>query len=63
MENDLILPNHSGFKSGDSCTNQLISMTHEIYQPFNDVFEVRGVVFLDISKNLTKFGTMVLFIY
>ena len=49
IENNLISPNQSGFKPGDSCTNQLISITHEIYQSFNDGFEVRGV-FLNISK-------------
>ena len=51
--NDLIYPYHSGFKPGDSCTNQLISITHEIYQSFDDGFEVRGV-FLDISKAFDK---------
>ena len=61
IPNDLISPNQSGFKPGDLCTNQLISITHEIYQFFDDGFEVRGV-FLDISKVLTKFGIMVLFI-
>ena len=53
IENDLISPNQSGFKPGDSCTNQLISITHEIYQSFDDGFEVRGV-FLDISKAFDK---------
>ena len=43
IENDLISPYQSGFKPGDSCTNQLISITHEIYQSFDDGFEVRGV--------------------
>ena len=43
IENDLISPNQSGFKPGDSCTNQLISIAHEIYQSFDDGFEVRGV--------------------
>ena len=38
---------------GDSCINQLISVTHEIYQSFDDGFEVRGV-FLDISKAFNK---------
>ena len=47
IENDLISPNQSGFKPGDSCTNQLISITHKIYQSFDDGFEVRGV-FLNI---------------
>ena len=53
IENDLISANQSGFKPGDSCTNQLISITHEIYQSFDDGFEVRGV-FLDISKAFDK---------
>ena len=53
IENDLISPNQSGFKPGDSCTNQLISITHEIYQSFDDGFEVIGV-FLDISKAFDK---------
>ena len=53
IQNDLISPYQSGFKPGDSCTNQLISITHEIYQSFDDGFEVRGV-FLDISKAFDK---------
>ena len=53
IENNLISPNQSGFKPGDSCTNQLISIMHEIYQSFDDGFEVRGV-FLDISKAFDK---------
>ena len=51
--NDLISPNQSGFKPGDSCTNQLIYITHEIYQSFDDGFEVRSI-FLDISKAFDK---------
>ena len=41
----------SGFRSGDSCINQLISITHDIFKSFdsNPSQEVRGV-FLDISK-------------
>ena len=53
IENELISPSQSGFKPGDSCKNQLISITHEIYQSFDDGFEVRGV-FLDISKAFDK---------
>ena len=53
IQSDLISPYQSGFKPGDSCTNQLISITHEIYQSFDDGFEVRGV-FLDISKAFDK---------
>ena len=50
--NNLISPNQSGFKPGDSCINQL-SITHEIYKSFDDGLEVRGV-FLDISKAFDK---------
>ena len=32
LENNLVLPNKSGFKPGDSCINQLLSITHEISQ-------------------------------
>ena len=53
IENELISPNQSGFKPGDSCINQLLAITHEIYKSFDDGFEVRGV-FLDISKLFDK---------
>ena len=46
LENELISPNQSGFKPGDSCINQLLAITHEIYKSFNDGFEVG--VFLEI---------------
>ena len=48
-ENDLISPKQSGFRPGDSCTNQLLSIAHKILSAFDDGHEVRGV-FLDISK-------------
>ena len=31
LANNLIAPNESGFKPGDSCINQLLSITHEIF--------------------------------
>ena len=52
-ENNLISPNQSGFRHGDSCVNQLLAITHEIYKSFDEGFEVRGV-FLDISKAFDK---------
>ena len=58
IQNDLITPNQFGFKIGDSCINQLISITHEICKSFNDGYEVRGV-FLDISKAFDKVCTKV----
>ena len=52
-ENNLISPNQSRFRPGDSCVNQLLAITHEIYKLFDEGFEVRGV-FLDISKAFDK---------
>ena len=52
-KNDLISHNQSGFKPGDSCINQLLSVTHEIYKSFDDVLDVRRI-FLDISKAFDK---------
>ena len=48
---DLLNPNQSGFRPGDSTVNQLISITHEIFKPFdcNPPLDVRSV-YLDISK-------------
>ena len=53
LANNLVAPNQSGFKPGDCCINQLLSITHEIYSSFDDGFEVRSV-FLDISKAFDK---------
>ena len=53
LDNKLISTNQSGFKPGDSCINQLLSITHEIYKSFDDGLEVRSV-FLDISKAFYK---------
>ena len=50
-KNNLISPNQSGFRSGDSYVNQLLVITHKIYKSFDEGLEVRGVV-LDISKAL-----------
>ena len=53
LANNLLAPNQSGFKPGDSCINQLLPINHEIYSSFHDGPEVRGV-FLDISKAFDK---------
>ena len=49
----MISSNQSGFKPGDSCIKQLLSITHEIYKSFDNGFEKRDV-FLDISKAFDK---------
>ena len=51
--NNLLAPNQSDFKLGDSCTNQVLSITCEIYFSLDDRFKVRSV-FFDIS-NLRNF--------
>ena len=51
--NDSISSNQSGFKQRDSCINQLLSITHDIYQSLDQSYEVCGV-FLDISKAFDK---------
>ena len=45
--------NQSGFRPGDSCIHQLISITHDIFKNFdsNPTQEVRGL-FLDIFQKL-----------
>ena len=53
FEKNLISLNQSVFKPGDSSVNQLLSITHEIFQSFDEGFEVRSI-FLDISKAFDK---------
>ena len=50
-QNNFFNPNQSGFRPGDSCIHQLISITHDIHKSFdaNPSQEVRAL-FLDISK-------------
>ena len=47
IEDIIILSKQAGLKQGDSCINQLISITHEIYECFDLGLKVRSV-FLDI---------------
>ena len=51
--NKLIFKNQSGFQPGNSCINQLLSITHEIFTSFDNGLELRSV-FLDISKAFDK---------
>ena len=54
-EERLLNPNQSGFRPSDSCINQLLAITHEIFEAFdcNSPLEVTSV-FLDISKAFDK---------
>ena len=53
IENKLFSSNQSGFKPGDFCINQLLSITREIYKSFDVGLEVNSI-FLDISKVFNK---------
>ena len=50
-DNNFLNNNQSGFRLGDSCIHQLLSITHEIYKAFytNPSLDVREP-FLDLSK-------------
>ena len=48
-DNKLLTKNQSGFRPGDSCTNQLLSLVHEIHESCDRGFEVRSI-YLDMSK-------------
>ena len=50
---NLISPNQSGFRPGDSTINQLLAITNEIFKAFETYDETRAV-FLDISKAFDK---------
>ena len=55
LEEKLLNPNQSGFRPPDSCINQLLAITHEIFEAFDckPSLEVRSV-FLDIFKAFDK---------
>ena len=55
VTNNLISKNQSGFRPGDSCTNQLLSLINEIHRAFDDknCLEIRSVC-LDMSKAFDK---------
>ena len=53
LGNNIISPKQSGFRTGDSCISQLLSIIHDIFTSFDNSLEVRGV-FLDISKAFDK---------
>ena len=51
--NNLLSPHQSGFRPNDSCSNQLLYITHEIISSLDKNCEVRGI-FLDMSKAFDK---------
>ena len=55
--NDLFSKSQSGFRKGDSCVSQLLSITHEIFKGFdaNPSLDTCGI-FLTFLKPLIGFG-------
>ena len=53
LDSNLISPEQSGCRPGDSCINQLLSITQDIFTSFDNGLEIRGV-FLDTSKAFDK---------
>ena len=53
LDTNLISPKQSGFRPGDSCVNQFLSITYDIFTSFDNVLELRRV-FLDIFKAFDK---------
>ena len=55
FKEELLNPNQSGFRPSGSCVNQLLAITHELFEAFdcNPPLEVTSV-FLDISKAFDK---------
>ena len=45
-ENNIISHEQPGFKTGDSCINQLLSITHEIHRSFDDGLDDHGVLYI-----------------
>ena len=52
VSNNLITKNQSGFRPGDSTTNQLIDLVNDIHKSFDNRKSL--VVFLDIAKAFDK---------
>ena len=55
LKERLLNPNQSGFRQFDSCINQLLAITHEIFEAFNcnPSLDIRSV-FLDTPKAFDK---------
>ena len=51
--NNRLSPNQSGFRIGDSCTNQLLLITYDIFYSLGEGMETRAI-FSGISKAFYK---------
>ena len=52
-DNSLLSSNQSGFCTGDSCINQLLSITYDIFHCFDGGMKTRTIIF-GISKAFDK---------
>ena len=52
-DNNLLSPSQPGFRTGDSCINQLLSITYDIFHFFDEWMETRAI-FSDLK--LRQFG-------
>ena len=57
VKNNLLIPNHSGFRPGDSTINQLLSITYYIYTAFEEFpfGETRGMKVCSLSSNVVVY--------
>ena len=62
LDNNLVTPKQPEFRPGDSCINQLLSITHYIFTSFDKGLEVREEYFCTYLKLLIRYGTMDLYI-
>ena len=54
LRNNNLSENQSDFKLSDSCINQLLAITGEIYLNFDENYEVRGVFFdINLQEGMT----------
>ena len=53
LDNNLISPKQSGFRTGDSCVNDLLPITDDIFHFFDNDLEARRV-FMGIPKAFDK---------
>ena len=61
LDNNLMSPYQSGFRSRESFINRLLSINDEILNAFDKGLDVCGI-FIDISKVFDKYDMMVLFL-
>ena len=52
-DNNLLSPNQSSFRTGDSCIKKILSITYDIFHGLDEGMETRAI-FLDISKPFDK---------